>query len=82
MPILIDRQWKKGFQIFTGLLLFHLTVSVILSLIARSTFLASLHNGHGLWDFAPDSFSCHREAIRLLDLLKKGDLSGWWGNSP
>jgi hypothetical protein len=82
MPRLIKRQWKKGFLIFTGLVLSHLTVAVILSLIARSTFLANLHNGHGLWNFAPDSFSYHREAIRLLDFFKKGDLSGWWGNSP
>jgi hypothetical protein len=82
MQRLIDEQWKKGFVIFTGLVLFHLAASVSLSLIGRSTFLASLHNGKGLWNFAPDSFSYHREAIRLLDFLKAGDLSGWWGSSP
>jgi hypothetical protein len=82
MQRLIDKQWKKGLVIFIGLVLFHVAVSVSLSLIARSTFLASLHNGQGLWNFAPDSFSYHREAIRLLDFLKAGDLSGWWGSSP
>jgi hypothetical protein len=82
MRKLIDKQWKKRLLIFTGLVLFHLAVSVTLSLIARSTLLAKLHNGQGLWNFAPDSFSYHREAIRLLAFLNKGDLSGWWGSSP
>ena len=82
MRRLIDKTWKKGLIIFTGLVFFHLAVSISLSLIARSTFLASLHNGQGLWNFAPDSFSYNREAIRLLDFLKKGNLSGWWGSSP
>jgi hypothetical protein len=82
MQRFIDKKWKKGLVIFTGLFLFHLAVSASLSLIARSTFLANLHNGQGLWNFAPDSFSYHREAIRLVDLLKKGDYSGWWGSSP
>ena len=82
MQSLIDKQWKKGLVIFTGLFLFHLAVSVSLWLIARATFLASLHNGQGLWNFAPDSFSYHKEALRLLDLLKKGDYNGWWGSSP
>ena len=79
---LIDKEWKKGIVIFTGLVLFHLAVSVSLSLIARSSFLASPHNGQGLWNFALDSFVYHQEALRLLDLLKSGDLNGWWGSSP
>jgi hypothetical protein len=82
MQRLIDKQWKKGLLIFTGLVLFHLAVSVSLSLIARSTLLAGLHNGQGLWSFALDSFAYHEEALRLVDLLKKGDYSGWWGSSP
>jgi hypothetical protein len=82
MQSLTDKKWKKGLLIFSGLVLFHLAVSLSLSLIARSTFLASLHNGQGLWNFGLDSFSYHNEAIRLLDLLKKGDYSGWWGSSP
>ena len=78
----IDKKWKKGLVIFSGLFLFHLAVSLSLSLIARSTFLASLHNGQGLWNFALDSFSYHAEALRLADLLKNGDYNGWWGSSP
>ena len=78
----IDKKWKKGLVIFSGLVLFHLVVSASLSLIARSTFLTSLHNGQGLWNFALDSFSYHKEALRLVDLWKKGDYSGWWGSSP
>jgi hypothetical protein len=82
MQRLIDKKWKKGLVIFSGLVLFHLAVSISLSLIARSTFLASLHNGQGLWNFALDSFSYHKEALRLADLLKKGDYTGWWASSP
>jgi len=82
MRRLIDNNWKKGLVIFAGLVLFHVTVSLSLSLIARSTFLAGLHNGQGLWNFALDSFSYHKEAIGLADLLKKGDYHGWWGSSP
>ena len=82
MQRLTDKKWKKGLLIFSGLVLFHLAVSISLSLIARSTLLASLHNGQGLWNFAPDSSSYNREAYRLLDFLKKGNLSGWWEGSP
>ena len=82
MQRLIDKQWKKGFVIFSGLFLFHFAVSLSLSLIARSTFLASLHNGQGLWNFALDSFAYHKEAVRLLGILRDGDFAGWWGSSP
>jgi hypothetical protein len=82
MQRLIDKEWKKVLLIFSGLAFFHLAVSISLSLIARSTFLASLHNGQGLWNFALDSFSYHKEALRLADLLKKGDYTGWWASSP
>jgi len=82
MQRLIDKQWKKGLLIFTGLVLFHLAVSISLSLIARSTFLASLHNGQGLWNFAPDSVGYHKDALRLLDYLKHGDYESWWASTP
>ena len=82
MQRLIDKQWKKGFVIFTGLVLFHLAASVSLSLIGRSTFFASLHNGQGFWNFALDSFGYHREALGLADLFIAGDYTGWWGSSP
>jgi len=75
------RQIKRGLAIFIGLIIFHLAVSVLLSIIARSNFLSSLHNGQGLWNFALDSFVYHQEALRLVDLLKRGDYSGWWGSS-
>jgi len=82
MQRLIDKQWKKGLLIFSGLVLFHLAISLSLSLIARSTFLANLHSGQGLWNFALDSFSYHDEAVRLLELFRDGDYAGWWGSSP
>jgi hypothetical protein len=77
-----DKQIKRGLAIFIGLFGFHLAVSVLLSIIARSNFLSSLHNGKGLWNFALDSFVYHQEALRLSDLLKSGDLNGWWGTAP
>jgi hypothetical protein len=77
-----DRQIKRGLAIFIGLIVFHLAVSVLLSIIARSNFLSSLHNGQGLWNFALDSFVYHQEALRLSGLLKSGDFNGWWGSSP
>jgi hypothetical protein len=82
MQILIDRQWKKGLVIFIGLVLFHVAVSVLLSVIARSSFLSSLHNGQGFWNFALDSFGYHKEAMRLLDYLKHGDYGSWWASTP
>jgi hypothetical protein len=82
MQRLIDRQWKKGLVIFIGLVLFHVAVSVLLSVIARSSFLSSLHNGQGFWNFALDSFGYHREALELADFFNTGDYTGWWGSSP
>jgi len=82
MQRLIDKEWKKGLAIFAGLVLFHIIFSILLSIIARSAVLSSLHNGQGLWNFTLDSFVYHQEAIRLSDLLKSGDYSGWWGSSP
>ena len=76
MQRLIDKEWKKGLVIFAGLVLFHITFSILLSIIARSAVLSSLHNGQGLWNFALDSFVYHQEALRLVDLLKKGDRKG------
>jgi len=81
MQRLTDKEWKKGLVIFAGLVLFHVAVSVLLSVIARSNFLSSLHSGQGLWNFALDSFVYHQEALRLSDLFKSGDFNGWWGSS-
>jgi hypothetical protein len=82
MQRLIDKEWKKGLVIFAGLVLFHITFSILLSIIARSTVLSSLHNGQGLWNFTLDSFAYHDEAVRLLELFRDGDYAGWWQSSP
>jgi hypothetical protein len=82
MQRLIDKEWKKGLVIFAGLVLFHITFSILLSIIARSTVLASFHNGQGVWNFAPDSVSYHKAALRLLDYLKHGDYGSWWASTP
>ena len=82
MQRLIAKGWKKGLVIFAGLVLFHITFSILLSIIARSSFLSSLHNGQGLWNFTLDSFAYHDEAVRLLELFRGGDYAGWWQSSP
>jgi hypothetical protein len=82
MQKVIDKEWKTGVVFFTGLVLFHLAFSILLSIIARSTFLASLHNGQGVWNFASDSVVYHQEALRLLSYLKNGDYGSWWVSSP
>jgi hypothetical protein len=82
MQKLIDKDWKKGVLIFAGLVLFHITFSILLSIIARSTVLSSFHNGQGVWNFALDSFAYHDEAVRLLALFRDGDYAGWWQSSP
>jgi hypothetical protein len=81
MQRFIDKEWKKGLVIFAGLVLFHISFSVLLSVIARSAFLADLHNGQGIWNFAPDSVGYHKAALRLLDYLKDGDYGNWWASS-
>jgi hypothetical protein len=82
MQRLIDKEWKKGLVIFAGLVLFHITFSILLSIIARSAVFSSLHNGQGLWNFTLDSFAYHNEAVRLLELFRDGDYAGWWQSSP
>jgi len=60
------------------LLLFHLSLSGLMYAIACSPYLASMHNGHGLWNFSMDSFGYHQEALRLLTFLQSGDIASWW----
>ncbi len=64
--------------VITGLFLFHCLVSVVMSMIAQSSFMAGYHNGQGLWNFALDSFSYHYFALHSHDLLLRGDYSTWW----
>lgn len=77
----MPRQLKRGLVIFGGLGVFHLSISVLISCIARTTFFSSFHDGQGVWNFALDSNSYDVEALRLFELLKNGDYGGWWGSS-
>lgn len=46
--------------------------------IAHSSYLTELHNGHGFWTFSGDSIRYHLEAISLIELLDSGQWGEWW----
>jgi hypothetical protein len=72
---------KRAALIGMGLMVFHIGLSVLMSLVAQSSHFLHYHNGQGIWNFALDSSLYHTEALRLLDLLRQGDYSAWWGSS-
>ncbi len=76
-PDTISKLNNRAFVV-CGLFAFHILVSSIMYLIAISPYLASYHNGHGLWNFAMDSFSYHDIAVRILGLNQDGSLSGFF----
>jgi len=57
---------------------FHLSVSSALCVLACSSLLTDMHNGHGLWNFSFDSRLFDQWAIHGAKLLQSGDISGWW----
>ncbi|MBI5814203.1 MAG: hypothetical protein HZB29_01180 [Nitrospinae bacterium] len=69
---------KKLVFAFLGLFAFHMAVSAGMSAVARSTVLASQHNGAGLWNFALDSFDYHQRAAYLAMLAKTQSVSKLW----
>lgn len=81
MKVTIGKRFKRVVYISAGLTAFHIGLSVMMSCIARSQYFLQLHNGQGIWNFAMDSTGYHTEALTLLELLKNGDYSGWWGSS-
>jgi hypothetical protein len=76
--ILVDKPLKRKVLIVMGLIVFHIGLSVLMSLIARSSYFLQYHNGQGIWNFAMDSSLYHTEAMSLLDLLMQGDYAAWW----
>ncbi|ETW97911.1 MAG: hypothetical protein ETSY1_20915 [Candidatus Entotheonella factor] len=77
-------QLKKNALVVAGLLGVHLTLSFIMSLMARSPYMSGFHNGQGLWRFAGDSSRYHADALRLLELFHQGQVyegltrGRWW----
>jgi len=65
---------KLGLALF----FFHLFVSSLMYTIACSPYLTDMHNGHGLWNFSPDSFGYDKEAVFVAAKLQAGDISTWW----
>ena len=57
---------------------FFVIVSLALYFFSIAGFLAQLHNGQGLWNFASDAFEDHVLAGTFADRLREGDYSGWW----
>ncbi|VAX23743.1 hypothetical protein MNBD_NITROSPINAE02-1786 [hydrothermal vent metagenome] len=77
-----DRNKISRSAIFSGLVSFHFLISVIMSLIARSTYLSGYHNGKGLWFFAMDSIEYNRQAIQIAESLGNGMFYDWWWGTP
>jgi hypothetical protein len=77
---IVDRRMKRRLGIFVGLFAFHLSLSILLSCIARSDFLSSLHNGQGFWIFALDSSYYHEMALQMRGVLQNGDYGYWWAH--
>jgi len=73
----MERFTTRFWPAFAALFVFHLAASAILYAVACSGFLAGYHNGHGLWNFALDSFSYHDLAMTLQEKLTAGDYAGW-----
>ncbi|VAX18802.1 hypothetical protein MNBD_NITROSPINAE01-2 [hydrothermal vent metagenome] len=69
---------KKTVLIFIALCTFHLTISIAMSAIAHSSFMAEYHNGQGLWNFSLDSFNYHRQALDSYEMLSNGEYLKWW----
>ena len=76
--ILINWAEEHPYKLAAILFLFHLFVSLFMYIVSCSPFLAGMHNGQGLWNFAIDSFGYDQRAIRGSLMLHAGDFSAWW----
>ncbi len=63
--------------ILLTLVAFHMVVSGVMSLIARSDYFASYHNGRGLWSFGMDSFQYHLNAEEIVEFIQAGQYHRW-----
>ena len=69
---------RMGFALFV----FHGLISLAMYSIGCSSYFSSMHNGLGMWNFAPDSIGYHKEASQLLSYLQSGDMAHWWSGAP
>ena len=63
---------------FFLLYFFHIFVSVLFNAISYTSFLNSLHNGRGIWNFMRDTILYHNESLILLNYLKELDLYNYF----
>ena len=63
---------------FFLLYFFHIFVSVLFNAISYTSFLNSLHNGRGSWNFMRDTILYHNESLILLNYLKELDLYNYF----
>ena len=60
------------------LLVFHASVTIVLSLIGNSEYFLNLHNFDGFWYFASDAMTYQAEAIESLKFLEDSQWINWW----
>ena len=73
---------EKPWHVIAILFVFHASVASIMSWLAHSPYLSSLHNGAGFWKFSIDATLYHKEAMDLLVFLDSGSWSDWWEGYP
>ena len=78
----VDFIEQKPLHAILALFLFHIVIASVMSWIAHTSFLASLHEGNGLWHFSWDSSTYHNEAVELRGFLNVGEWSSWWNAYP
>jgi len=71
-----NRPAEKAVILLT-LAAFHMAVSGVMSLIARSGYFASYHNGRGLWNFGMDSFQYNLNAGEIVEFIQAGQYHRW-----
>ena len=73
---------EKPWHVIAILFVFHVLIASLMSWLAYSPYLSSLHNGAGFWKFSIDATLYHKEAMDLLVFLDSGSWSDWWEGYP
>jgi len=69
---------NKPWHVITVLFIFHVSIATVMSWLAYSPYLSSLHNGAGFWKFSIDATLYHKEAVDLVAFLESGLWGEWW----
>ena len=73
---------EKPWHVIAILFVFHVLIASLMSWLAYSPYLSSLHNGAGFWKFSIDATLYHREALDLLAFLEAGLWEEWLEGYP